>query len=376
MNQGSIKRPLFDSLSIRAEAPGKKITINRRWVQIVIHLAAWVCFLMLPLFFFPRPLDASFIPEQAFTLFFFLSNFFYIAFYYSNSNLLIPKLLEQKKIVAYTFIIIGLMIFFGVFPRLYQHYFGDIQRFSTSLHLPARTRNLRPPILSGGSIAIFLLVFMFSTGIKVINQWLQAERRSKQIENEKLSTELSFLKAQINPHFLFNTLNNIYSLAADKSDLTAPAVMKLSSIMRYVLSEAKHDAVPLEKEIKFIADYIELQKMRTTSKTSVCFTVEGDASGKQISPLLFLPFVENAFKYGVSTRELSPIHILLEMNENEVHFKIKNNKHPHSSLKPSENTGIGIQNSRRRLELLYQDRYTFEMADDPSTYTVNLNIQV
>jgi len=210
----------------------------------------------------------------------------------------------------------------------------------------------------------------------VINQWLHAERKSKQIENEKLNTELSFLKAQINPHFLFNTLNNIYSLAADKSDLTAPAVMKLSSIMRYVLTEARHDTVALEKEIKFIADYIELQKMRTTPKTTVSFTVEGDPEGKQVSPLLFLPFVENSFKYGVSTRELSPIDILLEIKEEEVHLKVRNNKQSLATLRPVENTGIGIQNTRRRLELLYPDRYSLEMTDEPATYTVNLNIQV
>jgi sensor histidine kinase YesM len=331
---------------------------------------------MLPLLFFPRPADASFLPEQAFTLFFFLSNFFYITFYYFNSNFLIPRLLEQKKIVAYTAIIFGLLIFFGIFPRLYQHFIGDIQRFSTTLHGPLHSRNLKPSILSPGSIVIFLLVFMFSTGIKVINQWLLAERRRKQIENEKLSTELSFLKAQINPHFLFNTLNNIYSLAADKSDLTAPAVMKLSSIMRYVLTEARNDEVPLEKEIKFIADYIELQKMRTTNKTSVCFTVEGDPAGKHISPLLFLPFVENAFKYGVSTRELSAISILLEIQNGTVHLNVRNKKHLHTNLGKATQTGIGIQNTKRRLELLYPDRYTMDLADDGSNYAVNLNIHI
>ena len=377
MENGSVTDRLEDALALPAPAPPiKKISFNRRIVQVTIHLAAWVCFLMLPLFFYPRPVDASFIPEQALTMFFFLSNFFYISFYYFNSNFLVPRLLEQKKVVLYTVIIIVLMIFFGVFPRLYQHYIGDIQRFSTTLHTPSRSKNWRPPILSPGSITIFLLLLLFSTGIKVFNQWLHAERRSKQIENEKLHTELSFLKAQINPHFLFNTLNNIYSLAADKSDLTAPAVMKLSSIMRYVLTEARHDTVPLEKEIKFITDYIELQKMRTTSKTSVCFHVEGDPSGKQVSPLLFLPFVENAFKYGVSNREPSPIQIQMEINDSEVHFQVKNNKQPYTTLRQVENTGIGIQNTRRRLELLYPERYTFNMADEAGTYTVNLNLQV
>ena len=347
--------------------------MKKKILQIVIHIAAWACFLMLPLFFFPRPLDASIIPDQAFTLFFFLSNLFYIAFYYLNSNLLIPKLLEHNKIVAYTAIVVTLMIFFGVFPRLYQYFFGDFQRFSSMIR-PNRPRNSRPPILSGGSIAIFLLVFIFSTGIKVINQWLQSERRSKQIENEKLKTELSFLKTQINPHFLFNTLNNIYALAADKSDLTAPAVMKLSSIMRYVLSEAKNDSVPLEKEIHFTNDYIELQKMRTTNKTCIVFTIAGIPNGQQISPLLFLPFVENAFKYGLSAREVSPISILLEIQKDSIYLKVKNNKHMGSVLKSDYNTGIGINNTKRRLDLLYPNKHTLIIDDEPATYTINLNI--
>ncbi len=337
-------------------------------------MAAWGCFLMLPLFFFPRPLDASTIPDQAFTLFFVLSNLSYIAFYYLNTNLLIPKLLEHNRVFLYTVILVAIMIFFGVFPRLYQYFFGDFQRFSSTLRLNKLPRNTRPPILSGGSIAIFLLVFIFSTGIKVINQWLQSERRSKLIENEKLKTELSFLKTQINPHFLFNTLNNIYALAADKSDLTAPAVMKLSSIMRYVLSEAKNETVPLEKEIHFTNDYIELQKMRTTSKTCIVFTIAGTPNGQQISPLLFLPFVENAFKYGLSAREQSPISILLQIQKNNISLKVKNNKHQGSVLKPDYNTGIGLDNTKRRLDLLYPNRHTLVIDDEPASYTINLNI--
>lgn len=330
---------------------------------------------MLPLFFFPRPLDAATIPEQAFTLFFVLNNISYIAFYYLNSNILIPRLLQQNKIFAYTAILVALMIFFGVFPRLYQFFFGDFQRFSSTIRNNG-PRYTRPPILSGGSIAIFLLVFIFSTGIKVINQWLQSERRSKLIENEKLKTELSFLKTQINPHFLFNTLNNIYALAADKSDLTAPAVMKLSSIMRYVLSEAKNETVPLEKEIHFTNDYIELQKMRTTSQTCIIFTIAGNPNGQQISPLLFMPFVENAFKYGLSAREQSPISILLEIQKNHVYLKVKNNKHQGSVLKPDYNTGIGINNTKRRLDLLYPNKHTLVIDDEPASYTINLNIHL
>jgi sensor histidine kinase YesM len=346
--------------------------LNKKAAQIIVHIAAWGCFLMLPLIFYPRPVDSSFIPEQAVTPFFFISNFFYIGFYYVNTYMLFPRLLEKNKILLYYVIIIAIMIFFGSMPRLYQSWFGNFQRFSSSIPLHP-SRNFHPAILSPGSISIFLLVFLFSTGIKVMQKWMNSERRNKQIENEKLHAELAFLKSQINPHFLFNTLNNIYSLAESKSDLTPVAVMKLSNIMRYVLTEARQESVPLEKEMQFIHDYIELQRIRNTDKTSVGFTVVGDITGKKISPLILLPFTENAFKYGVSTRELSPINILVESDKNHIHFKIKNNKH-NKGKNNLVNTGIGINNTRRRLELLYPGKYELNIEDELLTYTINLNI--
>ena len=351
------------------------MTLNRRIVQIIIHIAAWGCFLMLPLVFFPRPVDAAVLPEQALSLFFVLSNFFYIAFYYLNAYVLIPKLLAEKRVLAYICIIILLMIFFGVFPRLYHYFFGDIQRF-TSAYRPSRPRNFKPALLSPGSIAIFLLVFAFSTGIKVISQWFQTERKNKEIQHEKTQTELSFLKAQINPHFLFNTLNNIYSLAVDRSDRTAAAVMKLSSIMRYVLTEAKYDQVPLEKEIQFTSHYIQLQSMRLTDKTQVEFTVSGTPEGKQITPLLFLPFIENAFKYGVSTREHSAIKIRLEIEPDNILFEVSNSKYINHMLKSADNTGIGIENTRRRLDLMYPEHSHLEIQDAANTYQIKLKIQI
>jgi sensor histidine kinase YesM len=172
--------------------------------------------------------------------------------------------------LLYVFVIISLLIFFGVFPRFYRYLSDDLHRLPPiPWQSGNRSHNLSPPLLSGGSIAISLLVFVISTGIKVVSQWFEYEKKSREIENEKLNTELSFLKSQINPHFLFNTLNNIYSLAEAGSDKTGEAVMKLSSIMRYVLTEAKNNSVPLEKEIQFTSHFIELQKMRLTDKSKI-----------------------------------------------------------------------------------------------------------
>jgi sensor histidine kinase YesM len=231
-------------------------------------------------------------------------------------------------------------------------------------------------VANPANLAVFLLVFVFSTGIRVINQWLRSEQRNKEIANEKLKAELSFLKAQINPHFLFNTLNNIYALASAQSEHTAAAVMKLSSIMRYVLTEARNDLVPLEKEIQFTSHYIELQKMRLTDKTIIDFCVRGEPLGRQIAPLLLLPFVENAFKYGISTRERSPINILLEIKNDSLYFSICNHKHISTALRVSDNTGIGISNTKRRLDLFYEDRYSLNIEDKSNEFIVHLKIPV
>ncbi len=349
---------------------------NKILLHIIVHIAAWLCFLMLPFVLFSRPKDSSFIPEQYVSTYFILTNLLYISFYYFNSYFLIPKLLAQKKVIAYTLIIIGLLIVFGTFPRIYRHLSDDLHILPANPILSNRTRHLLPPLLSGGSIAIFLLVFVISTGVKVVSQWFTSEQKTKEIENEKLNTELSFLKSQINPHFLFNTLNNIYSLAEAGSEKTGEAVMKLSNIMRYILTEAKNDSVPLEKEIQFTSNYIEMQKLRLTPKSKVDFSITGDPAGKQVSPLIFLPFVENAFKYGISTREASPICIQLNIKNGELDFQVKNNKHNNHMLKPAETTGIGIGNIKRRLELLYHNRYKLNLNDEKAMYTVNLNIQL
>ena len=129
---------------------------------------------------------------------------------------------------------------------------------------------------------------------------LKINSRLKLAEKEKVNAELSYLKAQINPHFLFNTLNSIYSLAIEKSDYTATAVVKLSSMMRYVITDASHKFVPLEKEINYISNYIELQKLRIDSSIKLMYTVTGDISDKKIAPLVLISFIENAFKYGVN----------------------------------------------------------------------------
>jgi LytS/YehU family sensor histidine kinase len=220
---------------------------------------------------------------------------------------------------------------------------------------------------------VFILVFAISTCITVIQQWLKTESNRKEIEREKLNTELLFLKSQVNPHFFFNTLNNIYSLALTKSEKTASTILQLSSVMRYVISDAQANFVTLEEELEFLRNFIDIQLVRLTDKVKVDFTVNGSLDGKRIAPLLFIPFVENAFKYGVSTKENTSIIFHFTVTENKIIFSSSNSIIDTSS---KETTGIGIANVKRRLALLYPDKHNLQIFNTGNTYSTQLEIQI
>jgi two-component system, LytTR family, sensor kinase len=345
--------------------------LNKKYLTITVHIAAWACFFLLPIVFFPRPKDPNFQINEGILWMFVTMDAFLVAFYYSNTNVFIPKLLTQRKWGWYTLIIIACLLLFTYIPRLFEELIREEAPQRLKDHFKPRRHHLIPYPFSG-STAVFFLVFTVSTCSRVIQEWLSTEKKNEQIERDKLVTELSFLKTQINPHFLFNTLNNIYSLALIKSDATAGAVLKLSSIMRYVLNETKHDWVPLEKEIEFVNHFIDLQKVRLTDKMKINFTVTGNIEGKQIAPLILIPFIENAFKYGISTKEPAEIIIDLKAEDNVISFYVKNkifttehDKNGHS---------IGLKNTRRRLELLYPEKHTLTVSDENRYFIVNLTL--
>lgn len=296
---------------------------------------------------------------------------FLVAFYYFNTNVLIPKLLTKRKWFWYALTIISVLFLFLLLPKFFE------SAIVSEMSEKARFRYLkrRHPFLYPftGSTAVFFLVLTVSTCSKVIQEWLGIEKKKQEIENEKLATELSFLKSQINPHFLFNTLNNIYSLALVKSDATPDAVLKLSSIMRYVLNETKHDKVSLEQEIQFIRHYIELQKMRLTNKVSIDFLLEGEIEGRQIAPLVLIPFVENAFKYGISTKETSAIFFKVKTTEKTLEFTSQNHIVTTNKERP-EKTGIGLVNTKRRLELLYPQKHILTVTEENNQFLVHLTL--
>ncbi|MBE9586112.1 histidine kinase [Mucilaginibacter sp. JRF] len=227
--------------------------------------------------------------------------------------------------------------------------------------------------IDSNSLFIFLMIMALSTAMRIIQQWLLTEQRAARAEADKASAELSFLKAQINPHFLFNTLNNIYSLAIMNSEHTAQSIMKLSNIMRYVTDDVTADFVPLQHEIDCIADYIELQKLRVGRNTMVNFKVNGNTSAKKITPLMMMTFVENVFKYGVSKNIASAIDIRVDVSDASINFYCRNQIFGEAIKE--QRKGVGIKNTRQRLEHLYPGKHLLTITDHDDFYTVNLIVQ-
>lgn len=251
---------------------------------------------------------------------------------------------------------------------------------------------------SYGLVLFYMLAFL----IRFIQKWQDDEKQRNELEKEKISNELSFLKQQINPHFLFNSLNSIYSLSISQSELTSNAILKLSAILRYVLYETENELVPLENELKVINNYIELQKLRQTEKVTVNYSVEKE-TGKpeipdkpyetdepavidekretdkpnafKIEPLILLPPVENAFKHGADNVNESFIDIHIIIVGNRLEMNVSNSIMTHSSDK-TKDSGIGIKNLKRRLELLYPDEHKFEISEKDGIFRVRLLLQL
>mgnify|MGYP006268105077 CR=1 FL=1 len=224
-----------------------------------------------------------------------------------------------------------------------------------------------------------LSVLVLTSAIKIIQYWYQDQQRAKAMAKAKLEAELKFLKAQIHPHFLFNTLNNLYALTLKKSDRAPEVVLRLSGLVNYMLYEANAKEVSLAKEIETIHNYIALERIRYGQRLDIFFDVSGNINGTPIAPLLLLPFVENSFKHGVSD-EVEDKWISLNLNYTEpfLTFKVENSRsRPPEDAKPKDYTGgIGLKNVRRRLELLYPDRYELKIRDEEDSYFVSLKINV
>ena len=224
-------------------------------------------------------------------------------------------------------------------------------------------------------VTLFIVIFVGM--LRFAQDWFVLEAKKKEVENEKLTAELNFLKAQINPHFLFNTLNNLYYLAYTQSPNTTEVIEKLSQMMRYMIYDSNHARVPLSKEIAYMENYISLERLRLNNQIPINFVIAGNPQEVLVVPLIFITFLENAFKHGVGNNSAAAwVNIAITLNQKEIIYRIENSKIKNTLPVTNEKSGIGLQNVKRRLELSYPNQYTLQITDLPDKYAVALNLTV
>ncbi|MBN8857781.1 MAG: sensor histidine kinase [Sphingobacteriales bacterium] len=348
--------------------------MKNRATQTVIHIAGCVLFLALPFLFSPDRSRGFFSVIRNPGYFSDLTRYiFLILFFYLNYYFLIPRFYFPEKYVQYFLIVILCFIAISAIPQLFFR--PPMELRPPPGFSPGREPFPRREMPGGGgwgmlrqNIFLFLAIFFFSLLLRISNRW-------RAVEKEKTGSELSYLKAQINPHFLFNTLNSIYALAIEKSDDTATAIVKLSAMMRYVLADAGNDYVPLEKEISYINDYVELQELRFGKAVPLELSVTGSPAGLKIAPLLLITFVENAFKYGLNAEDDAFIRIAIYIEDAMLKMQVYN-RIVKVQQGMADGHGVGISNTKSRLDLLYPSRHELHIKNTGKDFTVLLTLNL
>ncbi|MBK8424840.1 MAG: histidine kinase [Lewinellaceae bacterium] len=272
-----------------------------------------------------------------------------IPLFFLNTELLIPKILRKRGIGPYLISLLGLILLFVVIESLMKNSLLSCYNINFTTHV-------------GKSLFYVLFITAISTGYGLMTHLVREEQSRQMERQERLQSELSFLRSQISPHFIFNILNSIVYLIRSRSDLAEPVTIKLSELMRYMLYESADALIPLEKELGYLKNYVELQKIRFEEDVLVRMDIEGTVGGQIIEPMLMIPFVENAFKHGVGLVADPTIEIYLKISDKNLHFRVRNKIAPGSAEVKDNSSGIGLKNVQRRLELLYPESHRLELT--------------
>jgi len=335
--------------------------MKKSW-QIFWHVVFWVSIVA---YFALITHNNSKISTEALVVIFGLYSAINIGMFYLNYLYLIPKFLDKKKYRYYTLALVAVIIVFAAGKYGIALNFKHI----ILIHEDGKQTTFLEYFISSGLTNIFFL--FLSTALKFGTDWFLNAGIQRDLENQRLTAELAFLKSQINPHFLFNSLNSIYSLAYQKSDTTPEAILKLSEIMRYMLYESNDNKVDLAKELQYLQNYIDLQKIRFGNKAFVEFKITGEVGNQKIVPLLLIAFIENAFKHGVASDPSAPIRLFINLDGANLYFYTENKKHMNNR---DLEGGIGLQNVKRRLDLLYPGKYKLDIQDKPDAYICELSL--
>lgn len=333
---------------------------------IAIHALVWMLLLVIP-YVSTDQVFYSLDPEsntKYLLLCFVLSAVLLIIFYF-NYFLLIPRYLLAKKYWLYfLFLLMAIVTAFIILSTIFI--FSDFNPEILAKTHPASEKII--PVIIINAISLWLLSIVSSILWTVYN-------RLKQTESEKLSAQIASLKSQINPHFLFNTLNNIYATAIDDSPKAADMVDKLSEMMRYTMKDIQQDFVLLEDEINYISNFIELQKIRLDRSVKLEYYSLENVPALRIAPMLLIPFIENAFKHGVNSEQKSRIKIEITMNNNEIQLKVLNNK-VNVQYDIAERSGLGIENTKHRLNLIYPSKHLLVINEAEKEFFISLYINL
>ncbi len=354
--------------------------IRGKIVPVLLHILAWITLFILPQFLFQAASE-----NNQFRIHWGLLPLLLIlmAVFYLNYNLLIPVMMKSRfrklyPLAASAFIIIlyFLMQFGMMVARPAEPAIGEERSPRQEQIRRDRHRGPSPRLIVDYNYFILsVLVTGFAYVLRVSEQMRQSEKQKKELEKERLSSELAFLKNQISPHFFFNTLNNIYSLIGINKEDAQEALHNLSKMMRYLLYESEKGNTTLGDEISFLENYIELMKLRLSDRVTLNVSLPDKVSNLKVPPLLFIPFIENAFKHGVSANEHSFINISIDVYDDEIIFESSNSINLVKGDRPEADSGIGLENVIKRLKLLFSDDYILNISDKEKVYKVELRIK-
>jgi two-component system, LytTR family, sensor kinase len=337
--------------------------------HVVFHIIGWCIFFILPIIFIDNSILNELKHQKVFSLYpIILSNIAFMGLFYLNYFFLIPKFLLRKKAILYVAIICAIMLSILFIKTNFLPNEGVEKLLIFKGHSKEFTF-----FTSMQGILMFSISIFASLYARLTKEWSSSEKRREEAEKDKLSAEISYIKSQINPHFLFNSLNSVYSLSIKQSPKTSEAILKLSSLMAYVLEDAQADYVSVEKELEYISDYIELQKLRANKLVDIQYETDVTDYTSKIAPLILITFIENAFKHGISAEVYSPIIIKLKVTKAFIHVEIRNNKYRTTNL-IERNSELGIENAKKRLNNMYAQKHTLSISETQNEFIVNLNI--
>ncbi|MFI5154340.1 MAG: sensor histidine kinase [Chitinophagales bacterium] len=336
---------------------------NSKWAVRSFHVIGWMLWFCIPILFRRDSEQGQVIWSHVFNLPNIISNICWVIVFYSNANFLVPRYLNKRKYWRYAGILLMMFI-----PILFIMNFVFQLNKNTSVMVFHRL----PYFL----FFPFIVVWAVSTVYRVLADKIKTDQLIKDKENENLKTELSFLRSQVSPHFLFNVLNNMVALARLKSDRLEPSLIKLSGLMRYMLYESDEQKVPLSKEIEYVTSYIDLQRLRFGKDMAINTRFDSNGDYHLIEPMLLIPFIENAFKHGTGLIQHPEIDICLKVVEGKLLFTVRNKYNGDSNEIKDKTSGIGLVNVERRLNLLYGKDYLLDIKKAEGFHTVSLQLNL